>query len=58
MWVSEFEASLIYRVSSRTSRAKMLHCYHKDKAKIFKEWILLLLPLHTKSLLIYDRIYE
>jgi hypothetical protein len=32
-WISEFEASLVYRVSSRTARATEKFCLEKPKQK-------------------------
>jgi hypothetical protein len=32
-WISEFEASLVYRVSSRTARATQRNPVSKNKAK-------------------------
>jgi hypothetical protein len=32
-WISEFEASLVYRVSSRTARATQKPCLEKPKKK-------------------------
>jgi hypothetical protein len=36
-WISEFEASLVYRVSSRTARAIQRNCVSKKKKKKEKE---------------------
>jgi hypothetical protein len=32
-WVSEFEASLVYRVSSRTARATQINPFSKNQKK-------------------------
>jgi hypothetical protein len=32
-WISEFEASLVYRVSSRTARATQRNCLEEKKKK-------------------------
>jgi hypothetical protein len=36
-WISEFEASLVYRVSSRTARATQRNLSHKTKQNKTKQ---------------------
>jgi hypothetical protein len=43
--ISEFEASLVYRVSSRTAKATQRNCLEKTKPKT-KEKIIAFLCLH------------
>jgi hypothetical protein len=40
-WISEFEASLVYRVSSRTARATQRNPVSKNKTKQNKDYILI-----------------
>jgi hypothetical protein len=37
-WISEFEASLVYRVSSRTARATQRKTLSREKNKKQKNW--------------------
>jgi hypothetical protein len=47
--ISEFKASLVYRVSSRTAMAAQINPVWKNKTKLNKTNQILLLRLHSNS---------